>query len=385
MADGLITDIDADTQTAARALRHDLHRAPELSGQESATAQAIANAMTEAGAVQVVSGLGGTGVAAVFGAGERNLLIRCELDALPIVETGRPAWVSKTPGVAHLCGHDGHMAILFAVARRLGGRALPCRVTLLFQPAEETGAGARAVLDDPRFDELRPDMAISLHNLPGLPLGAVALKAGPVNCASRGLKIRLNGRTSHASEPEKSVSPAGALAALIPALSALGAALPVEDPEFRLVTITHARLGEPTFGVTPGEAELRVTLRTLLDDRMAALETQARAVVADLAGEFAPDITVHEAFAHCVNDPTATDLLDRATAHLPRVEAGLPMRASEDFGLFGGRVPAAMLFLGSGEDCPPLHAPDYDFPDDLIGIGAGVFLRAINGFSGRNT
>lgn len=375
--------IDKTVLAEAVALRHALHRAPELSGEEHQTAARLADLMRGLGA-RVVTGLGGTGVAASFGSGARGLLIRCELDALPIVETGVPEWRSRRPGVAHLCGHDGHMAILYAVAHGLAGRDPGCRVILLFQPAEETGAGARAVLDDPRFADLRADMAISLHNLPGLPLGAVALREGPVNCASRGLRVRLTGRTSHASEPEKGLSPGVALARLIPELAGLSRSLPTEDPGFRLATVTHARLGVPAFGVAPGEAELFVTLRTLLDDQMAALEAAARSLVAEAATALGFEITVHDAFGHCMNAPEAVAVLRAACAGMPAAaEPVLPMRASEDFGLFGSVMPSAMLFVGSGETCPVLHAPDYDFPDDLVGVGAGVFLRAVEVFSGQ--
>ncbi|SMX49197.1 amidohydrolase [Maliponia aquimaris] len=374
--------IDERVLSEAVALRHALHRAPELSGQEQETAARLAELMRGLGA-RVVTGLGGTGVAASFGSGARGVLIRCELDALPIVETGTPDWRSGRPGVAHLCGHDGHMAILHAVARGLAGRDPGCRIILLFQPAEETGAGARAVLEDPRFADLGADMAVSLHNLPGLPLGAVALRDGPVNCASRGLRVRLTGRTAHASEPEKGQSPGMALSRLIPALGALGRDLPTADPGFRLATVTHARLGVPTFGVAPGEAEVLVTLRTLLDGQMAALEAEARTLVAGATEGLGCEITVHEAFGHCVNAPEAVALLRAACTGLEMTDQGLPMRASEDFGLFGHGMPAAMLFLGAGETCPPLHAPDYDFPDALIGIGAGIFLRAVEVFSGQ--
>lgn len=369
--------IDASVLQRARALRHALHRAPELSGAEHATAVRIAAEMRALGASEVITGLGATGVAAVFGSGQGGLVIRCELDALPIEETGAPAWRSEQPGVAHLCGHDGHMAILHAVAQVLSRSPPAGRVILLFQPAEETGAGARAVLADPRFAALGARMAISLHNLPGLPLGAVALREGPANCASRGLRVRLNGRTAHASQPETGLSPGVALAALIPGLAGLSRDLPTDDIRFRLATVTHARLGVPAFGVAPGEAELYVTLRTLLDDQMADLEAEARGMIAGAARGFGIEITVHEAFGHCVNAPEAVALLERAVEGLPRNDAAVPMRASEDFGLFGSVMPSAMVFLGAGEEAPALHNPDYDFPDDLISIGASIFLGAI--------
>ncbi|MBV6637903.1 MAG: hypothetical protein KI788_18615, partial [Mameliella sp.] len=172
--------------------------------------------------------------------------------------------------------------------------------------------------------------------------------------------------------------PLVALAALIPGLAGLSRDLPTDDVRFRLATVTHARLGVPAFGVAPGEAELYVTLRTLLDDQMADLEAEARGMIAGAARGFGTEITVHEAFGHCVNAPEAVALLERAVEGLPRKDAAVPMRASEDFGLFGSVMPSAMFFLGAGEEAPALHNPDYDFPDDLIAIGASIFLRAID-------
>lgn len=368
-----------EMRAEAVALRHELHRCPEVSGAEHETAKRIAQRMRDLGA-EVIEGLGGTGVAAVFGAGTKTLMIRAELDALPIVEDFGPAYRSQNEGVGHLCGHDGHMATLYAVACVLAQQAPACRVVLVFQPAEETGQGARAVMADPTFAALTPDLAISLHNLPKLPLGSVALQEGPVACASRGLHIRFTGQTSHAARPENGRSPGLVLSELIPALGALSRDLPTEDPGFRLCTVTHARLGVPSFGISPGEAELQVTLRTLLNSEMSALEAEVRALIETSAAAFTPEITIHDAFSHSVNAPEATALLEEAVRGLPRVEGAIPMRPSEDFGLFGTEIPAAMLFLGSGEDQPDLHNPDFDFPDALIPLGAEIFLNAIEAF-----
>lgn len=152
-------------------------------------------------------------------------------------------------------GHDGHMATLMAVVRCLSReRPHRGRVVLHFQPAEENGAGAAAVLADPRFSEFAPDWAFALHNLPGLPLGRVALAEGPVNCASRGMRIALTGRTAHASMPEHGISPMAAVASLMPALTDLGPGGPL-GTHYRLVTVTHARIGESAFGVAPGQGK----------------------------------------------------------------------------------------------------------------------------------
>lgn len=361
--------------------RRALHRRPELSGHEAQTARAFVDALTATAPDRVLTGLGGHGVAAVYAgaAPGPTVMIRAELDALPIVETGTIPWATETPGIAHLCGHDGHLTILLGLAQTLAlRRPASGRVVLLGQPAEENGAGAAAILADPRFPQITPDWAFALHNFPGAPLGECWLRPGPMNCASVGLKIALQGRTSHASEPDKGLSPGPALARLIPALAALGPGGPL-TPDFRLVTITHARLGEPAFGISPGLAEIWATLRTLTDAPMAALKAEAVALAQSGAGSLTLSLTWHDDFAACTNDPQATDHLAAAirAEGIPLAQGTLPMRASEDFGRFGSVARSAMFCLGAGESHPPLHAPDYDFPDALIAPGIRVFARVI--------
>ncbi|MGB3279652.1 MAG: amidohydrolase, partial [Pseudorhodobacter sp.] len=263
------------------ALRHVLHRHPELSREERETATRVAAELGLLQPDQLITGLGGHGLAAVFESGRPGpaLLFRCELDALPIPEISEAPYRSSIDGKAHLCGHDGHMAILLGLARLLA-RKRPAmgRVILLFQPAEEDGSGAAAVIGDPKFAHLRPDWAFSLHNMPGCTLGSCWLAPGPVNCASVGMKITLEGKTSHASQPEKGVSPALVLARLIPALGGLGKGGPL-GPGYRLATLTHAALGAPAFGVSPGHAEIWVTLRTMTDAPMAEMRNAAEALV----------------------------------------------------------------------------------------------------------
>lgn len=181
--------------------RHELHRFPEISGEEAETARRVAAFLAPMRPDKVLTGLGGHGVAAVF-AGEGQgptLLFRSEIDALPILELTDVPYKSEISGKGHLCGHDGHSTILAALGRGLSReRPKRGRVVLMFQPAEENGAGAAAVIADPRFAEIRPDLSFSLHNMPGMPLGHAALMAGVVNCASRGMRIALTGRTAHA-------------------------------------------------------------------------------------------------------------------------------------------------------------------------------------------
>ncbi len=368
--------------------RRDLHRYPEVSGDERETAGRVTRALLETGPDELVEALGGHGVAAVYkGTSDGpTILIRAELDGLPIEEISDVAHRSLVSSKGHLCGHDGHMAILLALAAGLARkRPERGRVVLLFQPAEENGAGAAAVLADPAFDALRPDLSLSLHNFPGAALGHVLLREGAVNCASRGMKIILRGKTSHASYPEDGIAPTFALARLLSGLTALGNNAPL-GPDYTLVTVTHARLGEPAFGISPGYAEIWATLRTLTDDKMAELVEAAER----LAGEEARacglqlEISYEDVFRQCFNSPEATAVLNQALADegvtVETASALLPMKASEDFGLFRTVAPSAMFFLGAGEGHPRLHNPDYDFPDELISIGARIFMRAI-----RNT
>lgn len=368
-------------------LRHGLHRAPEISGEERETAQMIVGFLAPSAPDRVVTGLGGHGVAAIYEGGEPGptVMVRAELDALPIEELSGVPHSSQVPGKGHLCGHDGHMTILAALSRGLGRqRPQRGRAILMFQPAEETGAGAAAVIADPKFKEVAPDFSFSLHNKPGLPLGHVALSEGPANCASRGLKIVLGGRTSHAATPEHAISPMRALARLLPELTALGPGGAL-DANYRLVTVTHASMGEPAFGITPGRAEIWATLRTLNDGLMGSLCAEAEALVRETAKTdgLSAALNYHDVFHHCENDPEAVAQLRRALDD-EKIGHGetAPQRGSEDFGLFGRGSKSAMFLLGSGETTPPLHNPDYDFPDALIAPGARVFMRTIRNLLG---
>ena len=365
------------------AFRRTLHQHPELSGEERQTAATIHAALTELNPTEIITSLGGHGVAAVFDSGVTGptVLFRAELDALPIREVNQCDWVSKTPGKAHLCGHDGHMTMLLALGHRL--RAHPItygRVVLMFQPAEEDGSGARLVVADPRYDAIRPDYAFAIHNEPGLPFGYVGTRAGLINCASRGIVIRLSGRTSHAAEPELANSPIPLIGPIISTLEDLGQNLEQHsslDDDFRLVTVTHVSSGEACFGITPGEAQIYATLRASCDDAIADMQRSAETTITRLAT--AQDLTasfaISDDFAASINDAEAAQIASRALDRMgiPHGEAGVPMRASEDFGVFGWTAKSAMLCLGPGEDHPALHQPDYDFPDRLIPIGTTIF------------
>ncbi|MEQ3679679.1 amidohydrolase [Pseudophaeobacter sp.] len=398
-----MTAVLTNTQLAyLQSLRQALHQSPEISGEEVETAARITQELTRAGADRVWTGLGGHGVAAEF-CGQQDgptVLIRCELDALPIPEISQAPYRSQIEGKGHLCGHDGHMVMVLGVALALKTRPATGRVILLFQPAEETGAGAAAVINDPRWPELRPDFAFAYHNVPGRPLGEIGLCSGVSNCASRGMKIRFGGKTSHAAAPEDGVSPAGVIADLMQSLPVLG---PGGDmgADFALATLTHAQLGEASFGIAPGAGELRMTLRSQTDARMDRLVQEAEAQLeralakaAQQAGRRAEHVsatvsatvTWHDVFLATVNDDRALTIASTAasTLGLSTHSMGQPMRWSEDFGRFGlDGAKAAMVFIGSGESQPQLHNPNYDYPDGLTPTGVALLVEIIDQLLGR--
>jgi amidohydrolase len=366
------------------AFRRELHRVPELSGEEQETARSVCEMLAPTRPDRILTGLGGHGVAAIYdsGAPGPTILFRSELDALPIQELGRIEHRSTVPGKAHLCGHDGHSTILLGLGRILS-RARPTsgRVVLMFQPAEENGAGAAAVIADPGYSGIRPDWAFSLHNMPGVDFGFAKLGAGAANCASRGMEIRLTGSTAHASRPADGRSPMKAISELMPALEACGSGKPL-GPGFSMVTITHASMGAPAYGVAPGEAKIFATLRTIADEEMDALISRAESLVRDVAERhrLGWDVDYAEVFLACTNDVDATAILQSGIerAGIGHQLQTLPSVGSEDFGRFGlSGAKSAMLLLGSGSDWPQVHTPEYDFRDELIPMGIRIFSETL--------
>lgn len=363
--------------------RRDLHAHPALAHGEHDTARRVVEFLTPLGPDRLLTGLGGTGVLATFDSGLPGpaQLYRCELDALPIVEHGDAGHRSRHDGVAHKCGHDGHMAILAGLAQRLAAqRPAGGVVHLLFQPAEETGTGAAAVLADPAFAAIRPDFGVALHNMPGFPLHHVVVKPGAMTCAVRSIVVRFTGRTAHASEPELGENPSLAVADLVRSCDRLNVT-DAHAPDFGLVTPIHVRIGSPAYGVSAGDGEVHLTMRASTDDRLSALERsigdEARAL--GVRDRLRVDLDVVEDFAATVNDPGVTDRVLAAAddCGLTVVTPDVGMRAGEDFGLFGSRFPCCLVLLGAGEDHDPIHSPSYDFPDELIPTGVELLDRIV--------
>lgn len=373
--------LDPDQISYLVALRHELHRHPEISGDESATAQRMIRELTALDADRIWSNLGGHGVAAEFKglAPGPTVLLRCELDGLPIREHSNLPYKSQVEGKGHLCGHDGHMVSMLGVGMLLAQRPATGRVILLFQPAEETGAGAKAVVEDENWAEIRPDYAFAYHNVPGRPLGEIGLRPGPGNCASCGMQILFEGKSSHAAVPEDGLSPANVMAGLMTSLPGLSDGAIGEDG-FALATLTHANLGAPTFGIAPADGELRVTLRTMTNERMETLIAAALSQIERVKGDFKIEVHWHDVFRSVINNPEATCIARDVALDLGLVinDMEVLMRWSEDFGRIGDDgAKAALLYIGSGEDLPQLHNPDYDFPDALLPIVVHQFCGIV--------
>jgi len=373
--------ITADILRTVTELRKELHRYPELSGNEANTAEKLKNFLADQNPDTIVEQLGGHGLAAVFDSGKDgpSVLFRCDMDALPIEEVNTFSHRSHYQGVSHKCGHDGHMAIMAGFAMMLkNNRPDKGRAILLFQPEEETGQGAAKVICDNKFSGLKPDYVFALHNLPGFEKNAVIVREGPFAAASKGMIISLQGKSSHAAHPEQGLSPVHMMTELIEGLIQL----PEKSGLFRdfvLVTIIHARLGEIAFGTNPGKATVMATLRTFLDEDMEILHEEAGKLAEKLTSKHGIEnkISFTEEFPATVNHEMATGWVREAARRsgTTLLEHGDTFRWSEDFGHFTSNAKGALFGLGAGKDHTSLHNHDYDFPDEIIETGITMFYH----------
>jgi len=369
--------IDKHIVQTATALRHQLHALAELPGKEQQTAACIADFARRHGAGEVITELGGHSIAVVIhgnGPG-KNLILRADIDAIP-----------TNQGAAHLCGHDGHSAMLAGLIPVLvQQRPDSGNVILLFQSSEENGQGARALVDDLRFVALKPDLIVGMHNLPGFQAGSIVIKEGTFAMASHGLKVSLQGIASHAAEPEKGLNPAPALAEIVSAVDALARQISDEDS---MITITCLRAGEYAFGSAAGEAELLMTLRAASDEKLNELNRKIVAIATSTAERHALKISIvkEDIFPATVNHGECLGLVESAAGkqQLHVIKLNKAFRWSEDFGHYGSLAPSAMFGLGAGRDCPALHSAEYEFCDRIIGYGMGMWLSLIATANGSN-
>lgn len=365
-------------------LRHLLHANAELSEQEIETNRILNEWVSKTNPDLQIERIGGYGLAALYKGKEpgKRVLIRGDIDALHIPEPNNMSYRSQHEGVSHKCGHDGHAAILCGLASLLTDcRPEKGEIVLLFQPAEETGQGAKAILRDPQFDKILPDTAYGLHNLPGFEAGQVLVRKGCFAAASFGLKLVFEGKTAHASQPETGKNPSELLAVLIHQLEKKREMLKEVKPLTTFV-ITHAVLGEETFGVAPGHAEIWLTLRSFDDKHLELLADQVISLCQAKAKDYLFDFSfsMHEAFAATNSSDANVTVIENAAKRLGLSLGHLtePFRWSEDFGRFGAVCPVGFFGLGSGYAQPALHNPEYDFPDAILEAGINMFAEIIN-------
>lgn len=361
------------------AFRRELHAHPEVSGGERETARRITEYLRKLNPDELLEEVGGTGVVAIFNGKKsgQSILFRADMDALPIQEINHFEHRSKTDGVSHKCGHDGHTTCLLGMAELLTDeRPAHGRAVLLFQPAEETGSGARAVMADKFFQKLNIDEAYAFHNLPGYPLGQIVVKNGAFTAAVKSLIIKLHGKTAHAAEPEHGDNPALAIAEILNRTNQLSNNAPGQE-DFAVVTPVHVNLGDKNYGISAGYGEVHLTIRTWAQAELVRLENKVLSIVDGAKKRFRlrAEVSETQVFHANENDRMAVEKVKTAAREnsFDLAERPTPFKWGEDFGLFTQQYRGAMFGIGSGEDCPALHNPDYDFPDELIPLGAAMF------------
>lgn len=365
-------------------LRRQIHKYPEVAGNEKNTSKVIKDFISDYKPDEIIENIGGYGLAFKFNGKENGptVLIRSELDALPIEEINEFDYKSDFKNVSHKCGHDGHMTIVAGLASLIAGnKPKKGTVILLYQPSEETGEGAERILKDEKFKLLDPDYVFALHNIPKYSKNEIIIKNGIFASASKGMIIKLRGKESHASAPESGNNPSNAVAEIIKMLNNLVSELK-DLKNFSLITIIHVNIGEEAFGTSPGNATIMATLRSYGNDDLDLISNNASEKIKSIAENYNLKFNINwtEIFPATNNDDVSSNAIREAANqnNLNLKEIDLPFRWSEDFGHFTSKYKGAMFGLGSGKDHPDLHNPDYDFPEEIIPAGVKMFYSIIN-------
>ena len=360
-------------------IRQQLHRMAEASNEEVHTSAFIRQQLEQFQPTRIITFPKGHHLLAEydFGNGGKTVLLRADMDAVRVNETLKLPYASENEGVSHKCGHDGHSTIMLRVAEMLHQQPLPQgRVLLLFQGAEETGEGARQILESGILDAYSIDCAYALHNIPAEPAGTIICRPGSFTCSVISCDIVLTGKTAHAAEPWNAVSPFPVAQRLTDFVLSLNQR-DVQRDDFCVATLIEFRVGSQAYGVAAGDGVLRFTIRTREDAHLqqiiSEIESQAKAAAA--AENLQCEIRWIEYFAASNNAENAVKAIKECADQLQLTyqEKSIPFFWGEDFGLFTQHYPGALFGLGSGTAQPPLHHPDFDFPDGIVEAGAGMF------------
>ena len=376
----------ADLQPDIMAWRRHLHAHPELMYDVHGTAAFVAERLREFGCDEVATGLGRTGVVGVIKgqrapAGDIKVIgLRADMDALPIEEATNLPYASKTPGKMHACGHDGHTAMLLGAARYLAEtRNFAGDAAVIFQPAEEGGAGADAMIKDGLMDRFKIDQVYGMHNGPGLPVGSFAIRPGPIMAATDAIDIRIEGVGGHAARPHKCIDSVLVGAQLVTALQSI-VARSVDPLEAAVISICEFHAGNAR-NVIPQTAELKGTVRTLTPEVRDLIEQRVREVVAGVAQLTGAsiDLVYERGYPVVVNHAAQTDIARQVASEVAgesNVHTVPPMMGAEDFAYMLEARPGAFIFCGNG-DSAGLHHPAYNFNDDAIVFGTSYWIKLV--------
>jgi hippurate hydrolase len=378
-------------QTELQQIRRDLHAHPELSYEEQRTADVVAARLTEWG-IPIVRGLGVTGVVGIVknGHSPRAIGLRADMDALPVQEINRFAHASRHPGKMHACGHDGHTAMLLGAAHYLAtNRNFDGTVYLIFQPAEEGGAGARRMMEDGLFEQFPMDAVYGMHNWPGLAAGSFGVVAGPMMASSNEFRVVVKGKGGHAAQPHRGVDPVMVAVQIAQAWQNIISR--EKNPlETAVLSITQIHAGSAT-NVIPDDAVLVGTVRTFSIEVLDLIERRMNEVASAIAAGFnaAIEFAFKRNYPALVNHPAQTAFAVeamKAVAGSDRVDTGIePTMGAEDFAFMLQAKPGCYVFLGNGEGkhragghglgpCQ-LHNASYDFNDELLPVGASYWVK----------
>jgi len=377
----------ADFHSEITAWRRDLHAHPELLYDVHRTAATVADKLKSFGCDEVVSGIGRTGVVGVIrgrapGNGARQVIgLRADMDALPIEDAKDVAYKSTVPGKMHACGHDGHTAMLLGAAKYLAEtRNFAGTAVMIFQPAEEGGAGGKAMVQDGLMERFAVDEVYGMHNYPGLPVGEFAIRPGPIMAAADRLSIEIEGVGGHAARPHFTVDAVLVGAQIINQIQSV-VARNVDPIHSAVVSICMFHAGH-TDNVIPQTAELRGTARSLVPEVRDLLEKRLHEVVegtAKLYGAKAK-LTYHRDYPVLKNHAAQTDFAADVAFEVvgrERVDSDAPpVMGAEDFSFMLNARPGAFIFVGNG-DSAGLHHPAYDFNDEAIPIGTSYWVRLV--------
>jgi amidohydrolase len=361
--------------------RHDLHAQPEFGFEEKRTAAFVAEKLREFGLDDVAEGVGGTGVVGTLkrGTSNRAIALRADMDALRITEQSELGYRSQNPGTMHACGHDGHTTMLLGAAQLLAAEGgFDGTVRFIFQPAEEWGKGALAMLDDGLIQRFPFDEIYGLHNMPGLPVGHFETKPGSFMSAEDNFEIVLRGVGGHAARPHWGNEVLVAACAVVTNLQTI-VSRRLSPTDIGVVSVTEL-ITDGTRNALPGLARILGDARSFRPEVSAEIEKQMRVIAEGtaLAHNVTAEVTYSREFVPLMNDAELVEeVFAAARTFLPAENVGLaaePMTGSEDFARFLDHVPGCFAFLGNGEDSAPLHNSSYDFNDD--GLMHGVNFHA---------